>query len=323
MKKFSPILSLKINEPIEERWDTYLSKIIPQKSRSYIQKLIKEGLLKVDGKSYFNLRTAPPVGSTVELIEEIKTQNRIIPQDIPLEIIFEDTDIIVFNKPAGLVVHAGAGYHEKTLVNALLFHCKGKLSAINGVERMGIVHRLDKDTSGVMISAKTDLAYHGLRKQFDDHSITRIYEGLIWGTPLKMEDTIEKPIARHIKHRQKMCVRDNGKNAKTTYKVLKLYEKGKIAHSQFTLFTGKTHQIRVHMQNLGYPLIGDSLYGKDSRNLEKIQSSKIKEAIKSLKRQALHAKTLGFFHPRTREKMIFNHSLPNDIQKIIDLIDKK
>ncbi len=319
MKKISLILSMKINEPIKGRWDSFLAKKLSEKSRSYLQKLIKNSLLLVDKKPCLELRTSPKIGSSIELFEEIKELSKIKEQEIPLEILFEDNDIIVFNKPAGLVVHAGAGQHEKTLVNGLLYHCKGKLSAINGIERMGIVHRLDKDTSGIMISAKTDLAYHGLRKQFDDHSISRVYEGLIWGMPLKVEDEINKPIARHIRHRQKMCVRDSGRHAKTIYKVLETFEKGLISHAEFTLHTGRTHQIRVHMQNLGYPLIGDSIYGKDSRNLEKIKSDELKTAIKSLGRQALHAKILGFIHPITKEKMHFENKTPKDIQTILDV----
>ncbi|MBN1784045.1 MAG: RluA family pseudouridine synthase, partial [Alphaproteobacteria bacterium] len=316
MKKYSQILSLKINEPIAGRWDAYLAKHFPEKSRSYIQKLIKEGHLTVDGTPYTETRMSPALGAEVILVEEITTQDKIQPQKIPLDILFEDDDIIVFNKPAGLVVHAGAGQHEKTLVNGLLYHCKRKLSAINGVERMGIVHRLDKDTSGVMIAAKSDKAYHSLRSQFDDHSITRKYEGLIWGLPLTMEGSIEKPIARHISNRQKMCVRDNGRPARTDYQVLKAFDKGKICHVEFSLYTGRTHQIRVHLSSLGHPLIGDVIYGKDARKLESIKSSEVKDLIKGLGRQALHAKTLGFIHPTTGEEMTFTHPWPEDLEKI-------
>lgn len=323
MKNQSQILCLKIDEPITGRWDAYLAKHLPEKSRSYIQKLIKEGYLTVDGIPYTDTRTPPEVGKEVILIEEISTQDKIQPQNIPLDILYQDDDIIVFNKPAGLVVHAGAGQHEATLVNALLYHCEGKLSAINGIERMGIVHRLDKDTSGVMIAAKSDKAYHGLRQQFDDHSINRVYEGFIWGLPLTMEGSIDKPIARHLSNRQKMCVRDNGRPARTDYKVLKAFEKGKICHAEFTLYTGRTHQIRVHLSSLGHPLVGDTTYGKDSRKLETLKGSDAKEAIKSLNRQALHAKTLGFIHPVTEEAMSFTHPWPEDLEQIYKELDKK
>ena len=183
--------------------------------------------------------------------------------------------------------------------------------------RPGIVHRLDKETSGVMIAAKSDRAYHSLRSQFDDHSITRKYIGFVWNMPLKLEDTIEKPLGRHQHHRQKMTVKTGGKPARTDYKVLETFEENKISLVEFTLYTGRTHQIRVHMQAIGCPIIGDKIYGKDMRMLERIKNRDASEAIKNLTRHQLHAKTLGFIHPVSGEEILLESDMPEDMKNLL------
>ncbi|MBN2676372.1 MAG: RluA family pseudouridine synthase [Alphaproteobacteria bacterium] len=316
----SSLLSLTLNEIPEGRFDAFLASQIEGKSRSFIQKLIQEGYLLVDGQPYTHVRHFPEIGSEITLSEPEPIETKATPQNIPLTIYFEDKDVIVFEKPAGLVVHAGAGSHEHTLVNALLHHCKGQLSAINGVMRPGIVHRLDKETSGIMIAAKSDRAYHSLRKQFDDHSITRQYLGFVWNMPLQLEGTIEKPLGRHAHHRQKMTIKTGGKPARTDYEVLETFENNKISLVEFTLHTGRTHQIRVHMQNLGCPIIGDKVYGKDARMLETIKNSEAKEIIKNLSRHQLHAEHLGFIHPVSEQEMSFDSDLPEDMQELYENI---
>lgn len=227
-----------------------------------------------------------------------------VAQDIPLEVVFEDDDVIVLNKAAGLVVHPAAGNWEGTVVNALLHHCAGQLSGIGGVQRPGIVHRLDKETSGLMVVAKNDFAHQHLSQQFSDRTLSRTYLALVWGVPKAQHGRIDQPIARDPVHRQKMAIakrEGQGKMAITDYKVQHVYGEGVASLISCKLLTGRTHQIRVHLAWLGHPLIGDPVYGGQKKN-----------KFQEFRRQALHAAELQFVHPRTQQLVHFNAPLPKD-----------
>lgn len=280
-----------------ERVDKYLSFIFPRTSRSYIQKAIESGNVSVNGnpvsknyklKSDDKVEYLPlePVSLTVE------------PQNIPLDIVFEDDDLLVVNKPKGMVVHPAPGNYENTLVNALVYHCKDSLSGINGVLRPGIVHRIDKNTSGLLIVAKNDFAHKGLAEQIKEHSFTREYRAICIGHLKQEEGTVVAPIGRSTNDRKKMTVTDkNSKNAVTHYKVLE--QLNGYDYLRLRLETGRTHQIRVHMAYLGHPLAGDDVYGKP-RNTEE----------QRLCGQCLHAGLIGFIHPRSGEYVEFSTELP-------------
>lgn len=280
-----------------ERVDKYLSFIFPRTSRSYIQKAIESGNVSVNGnpvsknyklKSDDKVEYLPlePVSLTVE------------PQNIPLDIVFEDDDLLVVNKPKGMVVHPAPGNYENTLVNALMYHCKDSLSGINGVLRPGIVHRIDKNTSGLLIVAKNDFAHRGLAEQIKEHSFTREYRAICIGHLKQEEGTVVAPIGRSTNDRKKMTVTDkNSKNAVTHYKVLE--QLNGYDYLRLRLETGRTHQIRVHMAYLGHPLAGDDVYGKP-RNTEE----------QRLCGQCLHAGLIGFIHPRSGEYVEFSTELP-------------
>lgn len=243
-------------------------------------------------------------------------------QDIPLEVIYEDSDLIVIDKPPGLVVHPAAGNADGTLVNALLAHCKGSLSGIGGVARPGIVHRLDKGTGGLMIAAKNDAAHRGLSAQFADHSLDRAYYALVWGVPTPPEGEIEGNIGRSPQNRKKMAiVSHGGKYALTRYKVIKAF--GTAASLvECRLATGRTHQIRVHMMSIGHPLMGDPVYGGGSRAKRNLLSAEARARIDAMNHQALYAYELGFVHPETGEKLFFKASLPNYINVLCRLFEK-
>ena len=230
------------------------------------------------------------------------------PEDIDLNIVYEDEDVIVLNKPQGVVVHPAPGNYSGTLVNGLLYHCKD-LSGINGVIRPGIVHRIDKDTSGILVIAKNDDAHNHLAKQFKDHSIKREYYALVEGKFSKIEGTVDKPIVRNKKDRLKMAIVEDGKRAVTHYNVLEQYNNG-TALVKCTLETGRTHQIRVHMAYIGHPLVGDPLYNSNKKQKFKLQG------------QVLHAKTLGFIHPRSNEYIEFDSELPKYYLELLENIRK-
>ena len=242
-----------------------------------------------------------------------------------LNILYDDNDIVIINKPAGMVVHPGAGNHEKTLVNGLLFHYKKKLSSIGGKLRPGIVHRIDKDTSGIIVVAKNDNAHINLSKQFSNHTIKRTYEAIVWGTLKPSSGTINENISRSAKNRQLMAVSKNkGKKAVTNYKTLKVYRNlnlPKISLIECKLKTGRTHQIRVHMNFKGNPILGDKSYGKTKNKFKKIDK-KIEREINNFKRQALHAKNLEFVHPRTNKKIFFEAEKPKDFEQLIKNLKK-
>ena len=264
-------------------------------SRSLAADIIDQGLVKVNGK-VAKKSTKLTVGSSVEVQMPDLSEPEALPQDIPLDIVYEDDDLLVVNKPKGMVVHPAPGNPDGTLVNALLFHCKGSLSGINGVQRPGIVHRIDKDTSGLLIVAKNDKSHNHLAEQIKEHSFTREYRAVVYGNVKEDTGTVNAPIGRDPKNRQRMAVvYVNSKPAVTHYEVLKRFEG--FTFMKFRLETGRTHQIRAHMASLGHPLAGDPVYGP-------------KKVITELNGQCLHAGLIGFVHPTTSEYMEFSSEIP-------------
>lgn len=275
-------------------------------SRSSAQVLIEKGLVTVGGRPVNQKSYKLKTGESVSVLMPEPENCTAIAQDIPIEVVYEDKDILVVNKPKGMVVHPAPGNPDGTLVNALLWHCKGELSGINGVIRPGIVHRIDKDTSGLLVVAKNDKAHTGLAEQIKAHSFTRIYNALLYGHPKNSSGTVDAPIGRNSKDRKKMAVTEkNSKKALTHYKVLEDF--GEFSLCEMRLETGRTHQIRVHMSYIGYPVVGDPLYApKEGKNKFGIQG------------QALHAKVLGFNHPVSGEYMEFSSELPDYFSNVIE-----
>ena len=301
-----------------QRIDLYLTQKRLGLSRSRIQKLIFSGGVKVNEfvvRPSYKVRVKDRIEVTIPKPKPLKIE----PEKTPLNILYEDRDLIVVNKPREMVVHPGAGVSSGTLVNALLYHCKD-LSGIGGVLRPGIVHRLDKDTSGVLVVAKNDFTHLTLSKQFKERSVNKRYIVLVKGRVLRAEGKIKAPIGRHPVKRKKMAAGvKRAREAITSYKVLERFE-------DFTLLeaapeTGRTHQIRVHLAHIGHPIVGDPKYGGRITG-SRLQASGFKEAVVSLQGQALHAQTLGFVHPRTREYMEFNAPLPEDMEKVIGRLKK-
>ncbi|MGP1282634.1 MAG: RluA family pseudouridine synthase [Parasphingopyxis sp.] len=293
------------------RLDRALAAALPQFSRERLKKLIASGHVRTtDGAEIRDPRSAVESGQNYTVSVPAPEPAEARAQNIPLDIVFEDEHLIVIDKPAGLVVHPAAGNADGTLVNALLHHCAGNLSGIGGVARPGIVHRIDKDTSGLIVAAKTDKAHEGLAKQFAAHSIDRVYNAIVNKVVNKSEDKIETNLARSSHNRQKMAVVEppKGKHAVTHYRRLRALNDATLIECR--LETGRTHQIRVHMAHIGHPLVGDPVYGKPRPAL--------KDILKRLdfKRQALHAKRLGFTHPVTSEALAFESDLPVDIQEL-------
>ncbi len=294
------------------RLDLVLSAALEDFSRSFIQKLFENGKITVDGQVCREKKLKASAGSTVviEIPEPEKLQ--VEAEDIPLDIVYEDEDVLVVNKPAGMVVHPAPGNYTGTLVNALMHHCGDELSSINGVIRPGIVHRIDKDTSGLLMVAKNDKAHNSLSQQLADHSITRRYRAIVFSNIKEDEGTVDKPIGRDPKNRLRNAVTElNSKNAVTHYKVLERY--GTFTLIEARLETGRTHQIRVHMSYLKHPLLGDELYGP----VKSKAASKL-----GAKRQMLHAGVLGFVHPSTGEHMEFESPLPGDFENLIEKLRK-
>ena len=276
-------------------------------SRSQIAALIKEGNVSVNGKPAGKSVKLRPGDEVKVVLPELKT-SKSEPQDIPLDIYYEDADILVVNKPKGMVVHPAAGNFKDTLVNALLFHCGGTLSGIGGVMRPGILHRIDKNTSGLLLVAKNDAAHKFLSAQIKEHSLTREYEAVVYGNIKRDAGTINAPIGRHPIKRKQMAVTDkNSKPAVTHFKVIERF--GDFTHIRCRLETGRTHQIRVHMSYIGHPLAGDDVYGP-------------RKVMKGLGGQCLHAKKLGFIHPRTKEYLEFESELPQYFIKFLEVCRK-
>lgn len=289
------------------RIDKVLSEEFPDISRSFIQKLIKDEKITVNGKTIkSNYKTAASDMINIEIPDAVETD--ILPENIPLDIVYEDEDIIVINKPKGMVVHPAPGHYSGTMVNALMYHCKDNLSGINGVLRPGIVHRIDMDTTGIIVACKNDFSHRSLAEQLKNHSITRKYEAIVYNCFKEKTGTVDAPIARNSIDRKKMTIdRVNGRNAVTHYTVIKNL-KG-YAHIECQLETGRTHQIRVHMASIKHPLLGDSVYGTA-------------KCPYNLTGQTLHARTLGFIHPRTGKYVEFTSELPDYFNKLLLLLDK-
>ncbi len=283
------------------RIDKYLAQALPDRSRSYYQKAIDNGFVLVNGKpvkSKYQTQLSDEIVVTIEPVKEVNIEA----EDIPLDILFEDQDLIVVNKPKGMVVHPAPGHYSGTLVNALLFHCKDSLSGINGEIRPGIVHRIDMDTTGSLLVCKNDFAHNIIAEQIKEHSVNRIYKGLVHGNFKELDGTIDAPIGRSPKDRKKMAIVTGGREAITHYQVLKQY-KG-YAYCQFKLETGRTHQIRVHMASIGHPLLGDELYGP-AKCPYKLQG------------QCLHAQKLGFIHPTSGEYIEVDAPLPQYFEDLL------
>lgn len=299
-------LIIEVNAENEgERIDKFLSVLVVDSSRTSIQKSIENGYVFVNGKNV-NKKYKVQAGDEVKICEQELKVLDAEPENIPLDIVFEDEHFLVVNKPRGMVVHPAPGNYSGTLVNALLYHCKDSLSGINGVLRPGIVHRIDKDTSGLLIVAKTDKAHLGLAEQIKEHSFTREYNAVICGHLKEQSGTVNAPIGRSTKDRKKMCVTaQNSKNAVTHYTVIKEYDK--YSHISLKLETGRTHQIRVHMAHLGHAVAGDAVYGNDKFSA-------------CLGGQCLHAIKIGFIHPETNEYLEFTTDLPQYFKEFLNKI---
>lgn len=290
----------------DERIDKWISNTLKSLSRSYIQKLIKDNLLFVNDK--------PQKASyRIKVDDEIRFQipdavAPVIPaEDITLNILYEDSDLLIVDKPKGMVVHPAPGHYSGTLVNAVMFHCKDNLSGINGVMRPGIVHRIDRDTTGALIICKNDMAHQYIAAQLKAHSITRKYRAIVHGRLPLEEGCIDAPIGRDVKERKKMAVNhQNGKHAVTHYKILKTYKE--YTYIECQLETGRTHQIRVHMASIGHPLLGDEIYGSRKTNFR-------------LNGQTLHAMTIGFIHPSTEKYLEIEASLPEYFQHLLSVLE--
>ena len=288
-----------------ERADQLLARQIEGLTRSAAQRLLEQGRVSCRG-AVLKKNGRPEVGDelTVELPEPEPAD--VLPQDIPLDVVYEDADVIVVNKPVGLVVHPAPGHPDGTLVNALLYHCGDSLSGINGELRPGIVHRIDRDTSGLIIAAKNDAAHLSLAAQLEDHTLSRVYECLVQGNLREDEGTIDAPIGRSPKDRKKMAVVAGGRRAVTHYRVLGRYSG--CTHAQCRLETGRTHQIRVHMAYTGHPLLGDTVYGG--------------RAVKGLAGQCLHARRLTFVHPRTGVPITVECPLPDWFTAVLNKLER-
>ncbi len=312
------------------RLDRFLSEQLSTLSRSRVKTLIKEGHVTIDERTIEepNYRVKPGETFTISL----PAPEPAIPrgEPIPLNVVFEDDAIIVIDKPAGLVVHPAAGHWTGTLVNALIAHCGDSLSGIGGVKRPGIVHRIDKETSGLMVVAKTDAAHKALSKQFANHGrdgqLERTYAALVWGVPERPKGTISAPLGRKVTNRQKMAVvAEGGKEAITHYQVVRRFPEPPEAPPLVSLIhcsleTGRTHQIRVHMAHIGHPLLGDATYGAGFSASARKLPQLAQDALTALGRQALHAQTLAFVHPIKGERLSFESELPNDFQVVFDAL---
>ena len=286
----------------DQRIDRYLTEMLPEQSRSFFQKLIRDGFVMVNHiivKVNYRLKT----GDVIEIDIPDAVPTEIVPENIPLDILYEDDDLLIVNKPKGMVVHPAVGHSTGTLVNAIMYHCQGNLSGINGEIRPGIVHRIDKDTTGSLIICKNDVAHRNIAEQIKEHSVTRRYVGVVAGTFSEESGTVEGAIGRHPNDRKRMTINEkNGKPAVTHYRVLQTLKGA--SFMEFELETGRTHQIRVHMASISHPLLGDTVYG-NSKNPYKLQG------------QALHARTIGFIHPTTGEYIEVSAPIPEYMTELV------
>ncbi|MBF0552478.1 MAG: RluA family pseudouridine synthase [Deltaproteobacteria bacterium] len=299
-----------------QRLDAYLSAVMADLTRSRVKHLIEEGHVLINGSSPKPSTLVKPndcVALSIPPPQPSQTQ----PEDIPLEVLFEDDHLIVINKPPGLVVHPAAGHSSGTLVHALLFHCRS-LSGIGGVERPGIVHRLDKDTSGVMVVAKTDLAHVELSRQFKEGEVSKTYLALVYGTLPQVEGSIDRPIGRHpYKRKQMACVESGGRTAMTLWRVKEIFPAG-LTLLSVNLRTGRTHQIRVHLSEIGHPVVGDPVYGP-KKLAARLPEGHLKQAVKVLERQMLHSCRLQLTHPVTHQVLAFQAAPPHDMADVLNL----
>ncbi len=309
---------------VRERLDVYLTHHVENATRSKVQQAIDAGLVLVNGKP---VKSSYKIsgGEVIHVTIPKPPPPDVEPENIPLEILYEDENLLVVNKPAGMVTHPAYGNYTGTLVNALLFHCNNHLSTLNDVIRPGIVHRLDKDTSGLMVIAKDDPTHAHLARQFSQRTIEREYWAIVWGRfDGKQSGIIEASLGRSVSDRKKIAVRESGKAALTEYTVLEQFEY--LSLVKLKLRTGRTHQIRVHLHHIGHPVFGDPTYGGrriawgDSGKKKKEQ---VQEFLTIIDRQALHAKTIGFVHPVTKQVLRFNSELSSDMMKILELLKTK
>ncbi len=307
-----------------KRLDIFLRENIKSVTRSFLKKLIENKNVKINNSIPLSPSTKVKNNDLIAITIVQKNETKIIPKKIRLEVIYEDKDILIINKPKGMVVHPGAGNFENTLVNALLYKYKNQLSDINGALRPGIIHRIDKETSGLLVIAKNNLAHSNLGEQFSNHTIKRKYLCLAWGVVRPLNGKIITLITRDKKNRQLMTVSDiNGKKAITNYKTLKVFnlkDIPKISLIECELETGRTHQIRVHLKYKGTSLLGDKQYGKKNIKFKKINNEFLKN-LDQLTGQALHARTLGFKHPTSKKWVYFKSDLPNEFKNILNLLE--
>lgn len=291
-----------------ERLDVFINEFISDLTRSHIQKLIKSENVRVNEKIITKSAYKICLDDRIILDLPPAVELQIEAQDIPLDVLYEDDDVLVVNKPKGMVVHPAAGHYKDTLVNAILFHCKSNLSGINGVLRPGIIHRIDKDTTGSLIVCKNDFSHTFLAEQLKEHSLGRIYKAIVIGSVKDDEGTISAPIGRHHTERKKMAVVSDGKEAITHYKVLERFPG--YTFMQFQLETGRTHQIRVHMAHIGHPLLGDEIYGGKNSHFK-------------TEGQTLHAQTISFVHPQNKKRIMVEAPLPEYFNKILNKLREK
>jgi 23S rRNA pseudouridine1911/1915/1917 synthase len=301
----------------KERLDSFLAREIPRLSRNKIQQLIRAAGVTVNGGAVKVNTLIRPNDSIRVVIPKLPPPD-VVPEDIPVEIVFEDDYLLVVNKPAGMVVHPACGHFTGTLVNALLGHTRA-LSREGGAVRPGIVHRLDKNTSGLLVVAKDDAVHESLSVQFSDKSAEREYRAVVWGRPTRNTATVETMLSRSVRDRRKIAVASTGKSAVTHYRVIERFSF--LSHLSVRLGTGRTHQIRVHMSHIGHPVFGDPEYGGRMRPMAGLTRDDRELAaglLQSMPRQALHAKTLGFVHPVLKKKMLFDSELPEDILSLLE-----
>ena len=292
-----------LSEDADSRIDRYLAQQMPDQSRSFLQKLIREEQITVNGRPVKANYRLQPEDQVLVIVPDPQLPD-ILPENIPLDILYEDSDVLVINKPKGMVVHPAAGHYTNTVVNAVMYHCQGNLSGINGVMRPGIVHRIDRDTTGAIVICKNDQAHQSLAQQLKEHSITRSYRAIVWNNLKEDEGTVDRPIGRHPVDRKKMAVNEkNGKTAVTHYRVLERF--GRFTYIECRLETGRTHQIRVHMASIGHPLTQRSTVGPSGKQPFRLQG------------QCLHAMTLGFLHPSTGEYVEFEAPLPEYFTQLL------
>jgi len=315
-----------IEVPLEQekntRLDKFLSNAMEDITRSKVQSLIKDGLVKLNDQAIYDSKYKVKPGEVFLLEVPEEKPIHIVPKKMDLDIVYEDEYLLVINKPAGLTTHPGAGNTTDTLVNGLIANYQDNLSSVGGPIRPGIVHRLDKNTTGLLVVAKNDIVHAKLSKDLSERKVKRIYNAFIWGIPFKTEDTIETYVARKRQDRKKMEVVEegDGKIAITHYKVLKVFLTGRISLVECSLETGRTHQIRVHMHHIGHHIVGDQEYGIPNKKKRFTLEQPIADHIKNISRQMLHAKKLSFTHPITRKKLDFEIDLPDDMKKLISLI---